>query len=41
MEDIIMVTFFVALALLFTGYHTYGRLAESLFGPDDRLTPAV
>ena len=36
-----MVTFFVALALLFTGYHTYGRLAESLFGPDDRLTPAV
>ena len=41
MEDIIMVTFFVALALLFTGYHTYGRLAESLFGPDDRLTPAA
>ena len=36
-----MVTFFVALALLFAGYHTYGRLAESLFRPDDRLTPAV
>lgn len=36
-----MVTFFAALALLFIGYHTYGRLAESLFGPDDRLTPAV
>lgn len=28
-----MVTFFVVLALLFAGYHTYGRLAESLFGP--------
>ena len=36
-----MVTFFVALALLFIGYHTYGRLAESLFGPDGRPTPAA
>lgn len=31
-----MMTFFAALALLFIGCHTYGRLAESLFGPDDR-----
>ena len=35
-----MITFFAALALLFAGYHTYGRLAESLFGPDERLTPS-
>lgn len=31
-----MLIFFAALAPLFIGCHTYGRLAESLFGPDDR-----
>lgn len=36
-----MITFFVALALLFAGYHTYGRWTEHLFGPDNRPTPAV
>lgn len=36
-----MITFFIALLLLFAGYHTYGRLAERIFGPDDRPTPAV
>lgn len=36
-----MITFFVALLFLLIGYCTYGRLAECIFGPDDRPTPAV
>lgn len=36
-----MITFFAALALLFVGYHTYGRLVERIVGPDERPTPAV
>lgn len=35
-----MITFLAALFLLFAGYHTYGRLVEHVFGPDDRPTPA-
>lgn len=36
-----MITFFAALLLLLIGYCTYGRLAERIFGPDDRPTPAA
>lgn len=36
-----MITFTIALVLLVTGYFTYGRLVERIFGPDDRETPAV
>lgn len=36
-----MITFTIALVLLVTGYLTYGRLVERIFGPDDRETPAV
>lgn len=36
-----MFSFIVALIVLFIGYMTYGRLAEKIFGPDDRITPAV
>lgn len=36
-----MITFFISLALLLAGYCTYGRLAERIFKPDGRPTPAV
>ena len=36
-----MISFLIALAVLVTGYFTYGRLTEKIFGPDDRKTPAV
>ncbi len=36
-----MITFVVALLLLFVGYQLYGRVAERVFRPDDRPTPAV
>lgn len=36
-----MLTFIFAIVLLFGGYALYGRLAERVFRPDDRLTPAV
>lgn len=36
-----MITFFTALVLLAAGYLTYGWLAEHIFGPDGRPTPAV
>ena len=36
-----MITFTIALVLLVTGYLTYGRRVERIFGPDDRETPAV
>ena len=36
-----MITFISALAVLVIGYLTYGRLTEKVFGPDDRVTPAV
>jgi carbon starvation protein CstA len=35
-----MVSFFLSLAVLILGYFFYGSLVESLFGPDDRQTPA-
>ncbi len=36
-----MITFLCALVLLFVGYWLYGRLAEKVFRPDDRPTPAI
>ena len=36
-----MISFIVALAVLFIGYVTYGRVTDKVFGPDDRTTPAV
>lgn len=36
-----MITFFCAIILLIVGYFLYGKLAEKVFRPDDRPTPAV
>ena len=36
-----MITFLVSLVLLVLGYMVYGRFVERVFGPDDRVTPAV
>lgn len=36
-----MITFTIALLALVAGYLLYGRLAERIFGPDDRPTPAL
>jgi len=36
-----MITFLVSLVALIVGYMLYGKFVERVFGPDDRLTPAV
>ena len=36
-----MISFIIALLALVAGYFFYGKLVEKVFGPDDRLTPAV
>ena len=36
-----MITFTLSLVALILGYFFYGRLVERIFGPDDRVTPAV
>ena len=36
-----MITFICAIVLLLVGYWLYGRLAETVFRPDDRPTPAM
>jgi carbon starvation protein CstA len=36
-----MISFLVSLVALVLGYLLYGRFEEKLFGPDDRVTPAV
>ena len=36
-----MVSFILSLVALILGYLLYGRFVEKVFGPDDRLTPAV
>ena len=36
-----MITFICSIILLIGGYVLYGKLAEKVFGPDDRSTPAV
>lgn len=36
-----MITFLCALLILLLGYYMYGKLAERVFRPDDRPTPAM
>lgn len=36
-----MISFTIALVALVAGYFIYGKFIESVFGPDDRPTPAV
>ena len=36
-----MVSFFISLVALIVGYMVWGRVAERVFGPDDRVTPAI
>ena len=36
-----MISFTISLVALVLGYFLYGRFVERVFGPDDRLTPAV
>ena len=36
-----MITFTLSLVALILGYIFYGRFVERVFGPDDRVTPAV
>lgn len=36
-----MITFCLSLVALILGYLLYGRFVERVFGPDDRVTPAV
>ncbi len=36
-----MISFLISLVALFLGYLLYSRVAERVFGPDDRLTPAI
>lgn len=36
-----MITFTLCLVALIAGYFIYGKLAERIFAPDNRLTPAV
>jgi len=36
-----MITFLISLVLLIAGYFLYGKFVERVFGPDDRVTPAI
>lgn len=36
-----MISFCIALIVLLIGFLTYGRVVEKVFGPDDRMTPAI
>lgn len=36
-----MLSFTISIVALFIGYMIYGRVAERIFGPDDRETPAI
>lgn len=36
-----MISLFISLAVLFIGYIIYGKVAEKVFSPDDRATPAI
>ena len=36
-----MISFFVCLAILIGGYFIYGGFVSKVFGPDDRVTPAI
>jgi carbon starvation protein CstA len=36
-----MLSFVISVIALFVGYALYSRVAERIFGPDDRETPAI
>ena len=36
-----MISFTLSIIALIIGYFLYGRFVERVFGPDDRVTPAV
>ena len=36
-----MITFIISLIALVLGYFVYGKFVERMFGPDDRVTPAI
>ena len=36
-----MISLLLSFAVLIIGYIVYGRLAEKIFAPDDRQTPAI
>ena len=36
-----MISFLLSLLALIVGYLFYGRFVERVFGPDNRVTPAV
>ena len=36
-----MISLMISFAVLIVGYLVYGRVAEKVFGPDDRQTPAI
>ena len=36
-----MYTFLIGIAILIIGYFTWGKVAEKIFSPDKRLTPAI
>ena len=36
-----MITFLVGILILVLGYFFWSKVAEKLFGPDDRKTPAL
>ena len=36
-----MISLFISFAVLIVGYLVYGRMAERIFAPDDRQTPAI
>ena len=41
MGGVIMISFFICLALLIGGYFVYGKVVENTFAPDDRETQAL
>ena len=36
-----MISLIISFAVLLIGYLVYGKVAEKIFAPDDRQTPAV
>ena len=36
-----MISFFVCLVVLIVGFFTYGKIAEKVFGSDDRTPPSL
>ena len=36
-----MISLLISFAVLIVGYIVYGRVAEKVFAPDDRQTPAI